>query len=365
MLFLILGITFERIVAVVEKEPITSSYLDKVSNFYPGFPKSEILKKIVDERIIYYAAIKESIDVTDDEVNEAYENNIKNLPQLLDVIKEEDVMLYKNELKYQLYAQKLLGKKYLNRINVRREELINFYNENRDSFFIPASYKIEKFTIEIGKKEKDRLIKRAQEILSRLKERSFDELAIEYSDDITTKYSGGRLGEFYTLNLPPYFSGVDTIPVGKAGIFSSPEGVHIIKVNSRDKGKVSLSHIFLKFNISNSEISSGLNYANELKKKWANGEIPEVDTMELSSGLISEELKGILENLNVGDISEPVVEGNTITIFKIISKKEGGIPSFEEIEDKLNYYYLNKKIEKEMEKIVEEMKGSVYYKILE
>lgn len=366
MLFLIFSVTFERIVAVVDKEVITSTYLEKVSSFYPGFPKADILNKLVDERIIYYAGIRESISVTDDEINDALNNSIQNTPTLLEIIKGENEQLYRNELKYQLFAQKLIGKKYLHRINIKREELLKFYNENTDSFYIHPTVTLEKVSIEIGKKEKEKLIKKCEDITNELKTKDFEELVIKYSEDIASKYAGGRLGEFYTFNLPPYFSGVDTIPVGKTGIFFSTEGAHIIKVNNRQRGSVNISHIFLRFNIKEKDISEGIKEANELRNKWLKGEAIDVDTMpEISFAILPDELKDMLGKMNVGDISEPVVEGNMITIVKIISKKEGGIPKFEEIEDKLNLYYFNRKLEKEYSKIVEEMKETVYFKIFE
>ncbi len=366
MFFLFLSVTFEKIIAVVEKDVITSSYLENVSSFYPGFPRTEIIKKIVNERIIYYAAVKESLEVTDEEIDEAFKNNIQNFPSLIEIIKGENEKIYRNELKYQLYAQKLIGKKYLSRVNVKKEELLRFYNDYKDSFYIHPSVTLEKVSIEIGKREKERLIKKCEEIIEKLKTKSFEELVIEYSEDVGTKYSGGRLGEFYLINLPPYFSGVDTIPVGKTGIFFSPEGAHILKVNSRVSGKIGLSHIFLKFNLKEKEISEGMKEANELRTRWIKGETIKTDTMpELSFAILPDELKDLLGKLNVGDISEPVLEGNVISIVKVLSKKEGGIPKFEEVEDKLNLYYFNKKLEKEYERIVEEMKNVVYYKIFE
>jgi len=364
LIFILLSITFDKLVAAVENQAIPLSYVKEVAPLYPGATTSEITRKLVEERVLYRIAREESIVVTQDEVEDALQKALVENPQLQNLVKEGLEKIYIEEVRYQLYIQKLLQKKVIPHINITRKDIEDFYNTNRDSLVLPPSVSMEKLSIEIGKKEKVKLIKKAEKILKEMKNGTpFETLAERYSEDPSTKYAGGKLGDIPITGIPPYFNGVDTLETGKVGIFTSPLGIHIIRLNSRTPMSLNLSHIFLGFKLDDRTIKDGYRKAGILRKKWLNGDttLPIEKVGPIPVTLMNSDLKSLVDTLRVGEISKPILEGNTMNIIRITEKKQGGIPPLKEIQDKIYNLLFSKRVDEEYRKLVEEASEKVFF----
>ena len=364
MIFILFSITFDKLVAAVENQAIPLSYVKEVAPLYPGATTSEITRKLVEERVLYRVAKEESIVVTQAEVQDAFQKALGENPQLQNLVKEGLKGIYLEEVRYQLYIQKLLQKKVIPHINITRRDIEDFYNTYRDSLMLPPSVSLEKLTIEIGKKEKERLIEKAEKILKEMEKGTpFETLVEKYSDDPAIRYAGGKLGDIPITGIPPYFSGVDTLETGEVGIFTSPLGIHIIRVNSRTPMSVNLSHIFLGFKMDDRTVKEGYREAEKLRERWLNGDttLPIEKVGPIPVTLMNSALKSLVDILKVGELSKPILEGNTMNVIKITEKKQGGIPPLKEVQDKIYNLLFSRRVDEEYRKLVEEASEKVFF----
>ena len=123
MIFILFSITFDKLVAAVENQAIPLSYVKEVAPLYPGATTSEITRKLVEERVLYRVAREESIVVTQAEVQDAFQKALGENPQLQNLVKEGLKGIYLEEVRYQLYIQKLLQKKVIPHINITRKDI--------------------------------------------------------------------------------------------------------------------------------------------------------------------------------------------------------------------------------------------------
>ena len=68
--------------------------------------------------------------------------------------------------------------------------------------------------------------------------------------------------------------------------------------------------------------------------------------------------------MKVGEIKGPVPSPFGYHIVKLIDRKEGGKPTYEEIKDQLTQLLYNRKLQEEIDKYVEKAKKRIYVKIM-
>jgi peptidyl-prolyl cis-trans isomerase SurA len=200
---------------------------------------------------------------------------------------------------------------------------------------------------------------------------SFENLALEYSEDPGAKKSKGNMGYFTAFKFPyPFESAAYNTPVGEiAGPVRTNYGYHLIKVNDKKpaEGEIKVAHI-MKFtpqsmseekkdSIKNvvydiyEELQNGADFSEVAKEKSddrrsaANGgEMPYFGVGRMVPAF--EEVCFSLEEN--GEISKPLKTRYGYHIIKRINQKP--LPSFEEMKDELE-----NKIEKgRMKKVVKE-----------
>jgi parvulin-like peptidyl-prolyl isomerase len=81
----------------------------------------------------------------------------------------------------------------------------------------------------------------------------------------------------------------------------------------------------------------------------------------VSEVVLPKNLAESLRNAKVGDIVGPIEspDGLTINIFKVLDKREGKEPTYEEIRNVV----LGRKIDEKLKKLIEDAKKEFYYKI--
>ena len=179
--------------------------LKKLSNEEIETQETNTLNYMTNLEALYKAAVDSGIKVTDDEVDENYSKTMSSIESTFNLTEDEFLNkfnLTKDYVKTSL-KKELIATTYLqDNSEVSEDEAKNYYNNNKEDFFqIRASHilitQYDEDGKELSDEKKAENKKLAEKILKRVKNgESFDDLALEYSDDSYTASKGGDLGYF-------------------------------------------------------------------------------------------------------------------------------------------------------------------------
>ncbi len=370
MLLFLFFLSFDKLVAVVETKGITKQEVKYLSRLYPNVNDEELLDKMVMGRVIVSVARKETLAVSDEEVNSAKMRLLEGIPDLQDMLSHPYIdSIYNEELRIQIYTRKLIQNKFKGRIQISPSSVRNFYENYKDSLALPSSVTLEKLDIPVVPEEDNKLLKLAKRIISEYREGTdFAVLAKKYSDDPATKYIGGKLGVLKPEDLPQYLSGVLQIPEGEVGLFESPRGYHLVRLNRSDIRGIELEHIFLQFNFKEEELNVALKRAIEVRESWESGDSTLNERIVLMGTIpvktLGYPLSAEIDALNEGEISHPILEGGKFHLLRAVWKTEGGIPPFSEVKENLRNILYQRMMDKALYSWYEEIKEKVYLKKL-
>lgn len=397
--------TLDRIVAVVGDRAFWMSEVDELTLIYGGAMGitpdrlDEFRKNVLNELVnmeLLYLKIKEdtTISVGDNEINSVLDQQIKALMGKMSKeefekrLKEAGLTLdylrdyYKKMIERNLYVQKYVEIKIKPKIKITDDEVMDFYKAYKDSLKEPDEYKLAVISLQVkpSASEEQRYYEKAKKIYNMLmKGESFENLAERFSDDRESAKNGGNIGIVPKNAFPPNFiNELDRTPEG--GItkpLRGPQGYHIFKVLGKQKDAYLLAHILIKVKPSSKAkkivmkkaqriakmAKSGYDFSKLVKRysedpntRKNNGEIGWVNERVLPPDLLKE-----LKKAKVGDIIGPIESPDalSINIFKVLDKKEGREPTYEEVRNLV----INKKVDEELKKLVEEAKKEFYFKV--
>ncbi|WP_455540140.1 peptidylprolyl isomerase [Terrisporobacter sp.] len=182
-----------------------SQGLKKLSDEDIETQETNTLNYITNLEVLYKAGVDSGIKVTDDEIDENYSKTMSSIESTFNLTESEYLNkfhLTKDEFKEGL-KKELIATTYLqDNSNVSEDEAKNYYNNNKEDFFkIRASHILISNYDEDGKELSDKKKAENKELAEKLLKRaqngeSFDDLALEYSDDSYTSSKGGDLGYF-------------------------------------------------------------------------------------------------------------------------------------------------------------------------
>jgi len=187
--------------------------------------REDVIEKLIHDEIIYQLAKEYGVEVTEEEINSEKEKMIEQLG----VSREE--------------ADKKLQELYGWDFDTFFEKIVvsSFYQQKvREAFF--ESEKIQNETKE-----------RAQEILEKVKagEKTFEEIAREYSDDERFSQLGGEVGWVTKGNMPPELeTAAFSMKKGDiSDLIKTEQGYHIIKIEDKkeDDSEVFIRDIFISY----------------------------------------------------------------------------------------------------------------------
>ncbi len=368
MIIFCLFLAFDELVCVVDREPIAKGELSYVSTFYPGVGYDDLLDKMINDKVIQYLAEEDTLEVSEEEISQMKDELILNTPGLASLLEDEYLNeIYNEQIKVQIYTNKLMSVKFRERLRVSPAEVHKFYQARKDSLIMPETVTLEKMQVSLLPPGDNRLLKRAEKILAEYKNgEDFASLVRRYSDDVSTIPYGGRLGELLPNDLPPHLTGVLELREGEAGIFESPTGYHIIKLDERQGMKLVISQILLEFNFKEEEVKTAEKRALEMKKQWgAKDSILsyEIETVgPLPVRALPPAIISLIDTMDLGQISDPILEGMYFHMFRVKDRGESKIPELSEIKDRLSSVMMQQRMMKLLNEWLEAEKRHIFIK---
>ena len=249
--------TVDRVVAVVNNQPITLYELDKamadkvdeLKNLDGTAQKQKFqdnrqaaLQKLIENKLFEEALRKRQIVVTDDDVQKGLENIMKrnnmNEKQLADEISKKGVTLtqYKAEIKEQIKRIKFMGQVIAPRVKVTDADLDAVFAKNPDKFGNYSSVKMAQIIIPVAPGASDSQVQSAQAQADEVAKKArggtnFEELGKKYSANPQTAVASD-----YTVRslAPPIIEALGNLqPNGVSDPVRSEMGFHVIKLYER------------------------------------------------------------------------------------------------------------------------------------
>ena len=259
------GAVVDRVVAVVNQEVITFSEIEKWSRPFQQEIQAEdrlerreriqevfrkVLDRIIEEKLIEQEAKKSGIKVTSKEIDVAVEEVKQkhkiNQEELEKALAAEGLTLevFKKDLEKRILRTKFVNSAVKVEQKSGEKELIEFFQKNVNQYRVNESYRpahILFLILQEATPEQIRGIrKKSQKILERIKEGAdFAKMAMEYSEDTSSRKEGGDLGHFKKGELLPALEKeAMRLQVGEvSGLIRTELGFHILKLLDRKGGE--------------------------------------------------------------------------------------------------------------------------------
>ncbi len=398
----------DKVIAKVDGEVILKSDLDQAFDFYRlQFPpevsdedlRKRILDELITEKLLYVEAKKDTtIKVTDEEVEKYLDQQIQSMKQQMGEevfqkkLREEGLTeatlrsKYRDNVREQLYVQKLIEKKIKPEISISPEEVRRFYETHLDSIPPkPDMVRIAHILIRIKPSPEvvSQAKRKALAIYKKLKKgASFEEVASKYSDDLQSAPAGGDIGIVKKSDLPDNIRKV--VSPLEPGEFCQPVegeyGFHIFKMVEKQNDLYHLKQIFVQFRPTAADtqrakkladkiytmLKSGKASFEELAAKYSD----DTDSRDLGGDLgwipvtnLPPDMRSVIDTMKVGSISAPVLTQFGYHIIKLIDRKKGGKPGFEEVQPQLTQILYQRKLQKAIDRYVKKLRKKIYVKI--
>ena len=222
-------------------EPIFySNGLQKLNDSEISSYESNMLQYLVNMEVLYKEAEENNVEVTDDQVQQNYDQTISSINSEYNLTEEEYLdkfNLTEEKLKERI-KKELMGATYLEQYsNVSEEEAKNYYEKNKDDYkqvrashILISNYDTDNKEVSDEQKKKNK--ETAEEVLKlALDGEDFASLAKEVSDDSSAS-SGGDLGYFIEDDMVSSFSkAAFSLEDGEIypEVVETTSGYHIIK----------------------------------------------------------------------------------------------------------------------------------------
>ena len=339
----------DEVVAVVGKNAIFKSDIDaSVSELkMQGGPTSfstscYILKEKLFEQLLVHKAEVDSVDVSDQEIDNAIDRRMNYMLMRLGGSDEDflkyygkSVLQFKKEIRSTV-ADNILGQKVRGKITsgvtISPSEVENYFNSiPKDSLpVVPESYKIAQLVVKAkpNNYEKKRIEKKLNDIRNRIiNGTDFGLMAGIHSDDPGSRQRDGDLGFLSRNQLVPEFSAVafKLQPGEISEVIESPFGFHIIQVLEKKGNLIHSRHILKSPSIYESDMQIARNRADSISKVIQLG----VDFNKLASDLSDDEPSkvngGIVRNQQTGGDYFEVEELDQNLYLKLQGMQNGDI----------------------------------------
>lgn len=412
LLLLVLSIQFgfisaqknvvDKIVAVVGEEIILKSDIENAYLQEQGRGlvssssdyKAEILEQQLIQKLLLAQAQLDSISVTEDEVENAVANQIdffiSNIgsQERLEAYFGKSIQDIKDDMRGPIREKLIteqMQQKIVEKIRITPSEIRNYFKKlPKDSLpDMPDRFELQQIVLRprVSDAEKERIRERLRDYREQILkgEKTFNTLAVLYSEDPQSAVRGGELGYIPKSRLDPAFAeaAFNLKPDKISKIVESEYGFHIIQLIDRQGDKINVRHILLQPKIADEEKEEALHrldtvrqyitdgkmtfeeaafYFSSDKKTRNNGGLfadPQTSEARIARADIPGEMAREVNRLKVGEISEPFVTHteNGMEEYKIVKVKAFYPQHKANLDDDWQNFELQLTHEKQMDKL--------------
>ncbi len=406
LLFILQTNLADQIAAYVGSEIILESFVNETMTFLSSdpsirqrYPDDEefryyVLDELISQKLILTQAEPESIMVTDEEVDQLVEENLKAVkdryPSEADFLEdlarngitlEELKAFNKENMRAQLIVRRLVDKKIRPKISVSPIAVRKFYDENKDSITLrPARVKLAHTLLFIKPSDNEMRasFNQAVEIYKLLYTGAdFGTIAREFSEDENSKYKGGMLGKIKKGETLEEFEHV--LFSLKPGVISEPFlsriGYHIVEVMNRGTDWVLARQILIKIKVTKAdtlryeqltrrlidEVKNGADF-DSIAKHYSDD--PQIDLGEWIVDQLSPPIDTVVKNLSPGELSEAMLTPYGYHQIYLREKIMEEPLTFNDLRDQIYEYLFQKELQKFFNEYVEKLKERTYVKII-
>jgi peptidyl-prolyl cis-trans isomerase SurA len=363
----------DYIVAIVNTEPITNNEVrarmaraerDLKQAGTPPPPEAELRKEVLDRLITERAEVQyargHGMTVSDEalkqaELSIARQNQLTSIDELKQQIEAEGITFndFVADLKNQVLLAELRAREIEPDVKVTNAEVDAFVQEQSGGHTTPSEINLAMILVAVPEgtspQEVERLKAKADDIAKRARAgEDFAKLASEYSDANKHGTDGGVLGMRPVNEYPDLFlqATKDTPVGGIAGPVKSGAGFHILKVLDRQQGgqvadvKIPLTHvrqILLKVGPQQGQ-QVAIDRLADFKRRIQSGEarfsqLAQQYSQDASAkdggdlgwvppGQFVPEFEQAMNNLDVGQISDPIVTRFGVQLIQVEGRRE-------------------------------------------
>lgn len=406
----------DKIVAIVGDEIILKSDIENAFLQEQGRGlisssadfKSELLEQQLVQKLLMAQAQVDSVSVTEEEVENALSGQIeyfisnigsqerleKYFGKSLQEIKDDMRSPMREKLITEQMQQKIVEK-----IRITPSEIRNYFKKiPKDSLpDMPDRFELQQIVLRpnISDAEKERIREQLREFREQILkgEKTFNTLAVLYSEDPESAARGGELGYYSRKALDPAFAeAAFSLKPGKISkIVESEFGFHIIQLIDRQGDKINVRHILLQPKVSEEEKEEALHrldtirqyitdgkmtfeeaayYFSSDKKTRNNGGLfadPQTSEARIARADIPGEMAREVNRLQPGEISEPFISRNAgREEYKIVKVKAFYPKHKANLDDDWQNFEIQLTHEKQMDKLekwIREKQASTYIHI--
>lgn len=362
----------DKIIAVVGEEIILKSDIENEflqeqsrgiisssSNY-----KAEILENLLMQKLLLAQAKVDSIAVTENEVESEVSSRVEYM--IADIGSQERLEGFfgksleeiKNDMRTPMREQLVANRMQqhiVEKIRITPSEVKAYFKKlPKDSLpDMPDKYEIQQIMLKpnISEAEKERLRTRLREFREMILkgEKTFNTLAVLYSEDLSSASRGGEMDYQARTDLVPEFADAAfNLKPGKISkIVETEYGFHIIQLIDRRGEKIKVRHILLQPKISDMEKQEAINRLDTIRQYILDGKMtfeeaayyfstdkqtkfngglfadPQTGDSKISRADVPGEMGRVIGKMKTGDVSTPFINRSLSgqEEFKIIKLK--------------------------------------------
>lgn len=399
----------DRVVAIVDDEAILLSEvlqemnlvrmqrnLGKLSEDDQQRLFQSVLQSMISDQLLVAQAKAKGLTVTDDELRDAVDESIRDIKQNMggeeryrselqkQGFTEAEIRdLHREQKRKQILASRLIQSDVRRGIAVTDDQVRSFYDTQKDSIppellATPAKVKLEH--ILIAPRPDAQRVAAARTKIDAAKKRvaageDFATVAKQASE-WPTAANGGSLGSFRygDFESDVFDEAVSKLEPGQVSdVIETRFGLQIVKLETRKGDEMTARHIVIKLEPSEDDGVRALEQAKTIRQRALAGENFEELARTYSDdpntrdkgGLVEQELetteivpefRAAIDSVPVGGLTQVVRSTNGLHIFKVVSRSDSRVASFDDIKEPLRRYLEQREVEKRYRAYLEDLR---------